>query len=231
MIRIENVSKGFRRGFFNFDFVPVLRDISFDIPEGSAVGLMGASGSGKSTLGRIILGLAAADSGHVFYDGADISGFKKEQRKNMRRRMQILFQNPESVLNPRMTIRQNMLEPVRIHKLYSPGERGALMRRTFQMVGLSEKLMARYPREISGGEAQRVNIARTLTLSPRFILLDEPTSMLDLSVQAQILNLLKNLQRELRFTYLFISHDLEVVRWFSDKVYFLKNGFLSAASR
>ncbi|MDR0819258.1 MAG: dipeptide/oligopeptide/nickel ABC transporter ATP-binding protein [Oscillospiraceae bacterium] len=224
MLKAVNISKSFARRFVKSNSVPVLRGVNIEIPAGQTAGLMGNSGGGKSTLARILLGLLSADSGQVFFDGKDITNISGSERVLLRRKMQIVFQNPESALNPRMTILQNLLEPMAIQRMYSEQPRRDLISEYLERVGISQKLLTRYPREISGGEAQRVMLARILTLKPKFIVLDEPTSMLDMSVQAQILTLLKQLQREMELTYLLISHDLEITHWFSDRVYTLENG-------
>jgi len=226
MLKVENVYKTYNSGIVKRRQLPVLNDISFEIPSGISVGLMGDSGCGKSTLARILIGLLNADSGRVIFDGRDISELSGIEKKKFRRKMQIVFQNPESSLNPRMTILQNMLEPMIIQKLYSTTEQKSIVLEKIKTVGLSDNLLLRYPREISGGEAQRIVLARILTLNPSFIILDEPTSMLDMSVQAQILDLLKRLQAELNLTYLLISHDKRVVEWFTEQTYLLKNGTL-----
>lgn len=226
MLRIENLTKSYIQGIVNRASLPVLNGVSFTIEKGCSVGLMGNSGSGKSTLARILVGLLPADGGHVFFKSRDITYLKNTQRNELRRQIQLVFQNPESSLNPRMTILQNMLEPMSIHKMASLKERKSKLADKLNLVGLSDKLLSRYPREVSGGEAQRIVLARILTLEPEFIILDEPTSMLDMSVQAQILNLLKQLQSDLGLTYLLISHDAEIIHWFSDSAYILKNGEL-----
>lgn len=226
MLIVENIYKTYSSEIVKRRQFPVLKDVTFEIPRGMSAGLMGDSGCGKSTLARILTGLLNADSGRVIFEGRDISLLSALEKKIFRRRMQIVFQNPESSLNPRMTILQNMLEPMIIQKLYSPSERKAIVSEKLKAVGLNSNLLLRYPREISGGEAQRIVLARILTLSPGFIILDEPASMLDMSVQAQILNLLKDLQAQLNLTYLLISHDKSVVEWFSDKIYLLNNGTL-----
>lgn len=226
MLKVENIYKTYNSGIFKRRQLPVLNNISFEIPSGISVGLMGDSGCGKSTLARILIGLLNADSGRVIFNGRDISELSGIEKKKFRRKMQIVFQNPESSLNPRMTILQNMLEPMIIQKLHSTTEQKSIVLEKLKTVGLSDNLLLRYPREISGGEAQRIVLARILTLNPNFIILDEPTSMLDMSVQAQILDLLKRLQAELNLTYLLISHDKRVVDWFTEQTYLLKNGTL-----
>lgn len=226
MLKVENIYKTYNSGIFKRRQLPVLNNISFEIPSGISVGLMGDSGCGKSTLARILIGLLNADSGRVIFNGRDISELSGIEKRKFRRKMQIVFQNPESSLNPRMTILQNMLEPMIIQKLHSTTEQKSIVLEKLKTVGLSDNLLLRYPREISGGEAQRIVLARILTLNPNFIILDEPTSMLDMSVQAQILDLLKRLQAELNLTYLLISHDKRVVDWFTEQTYLLKNGTL-----
>ena len=180
---------------------------------------MGESGCGKSTLGRAILQLQKPSSGTVLYNGEDIGKYDKKQMRQLRTRMQIIFQDPYSCLNPRMTVQELIAEPMLINKLYSSREE--LYKRVAELmdiVGLAERLTASYPHEMDGGRLQRVGIARTLSLNPEFIVCDEPVSALDVSIQAQILNLLMRLQADIGLTYLFITHDLSVVKHISDDI-------------
>lgn len=227
LLDVRQINKTFTSGLIRRRTVNAVRNVSFQIEEGTTFGLMGSSGCGKTTLSRIILRLIPADSGQIYFDGADITKHSGGQLKALRPKMQMVFQHPEASLNPQMNIKNNLLEPFRIHKLCdNKEERENIIREKMTMVGLSESLFSHYPHEISGGEAQRIVLARALTMDVKFFILDEPTSMLDVSVQAQIMNLLKELQERLGLTYLFISHDLEVVRWISTRMGFMTDGML-----
>ena len=186
--------------------------VSFTIASGRTLGLVGESGSGKSTVGRTILRLQEPTAGRVLFDGADVFALRSGPLRALRRRMQVVFQDPYSSLNPRMTVAQTLREPLEIHGL--AGEVPALL----EEVGLDPAFAARYPHELSGGQRQRVGIARALSVEPQFLVCDEPVSALDVSVQAQVLNLLADLQARRRLTYLFIAHDLAVVRHIADEV-------------
>ena len=186
--------------------------VSFTIPPGQTLGLVGESGSGKTTVGRTLLRLQEATSGKVLFDGVDVFALDATKLRALRRRMQIVFQDPYSSLNPRMTVQETLQEPLEIHGL--AGTVTALL----DEVGLDSEFAKRYPHELSGGQRQRVGIARALSVEPRFIVCDEPVSALDVSVQAQVLNLLADLQARRRLTYLFIAHDLAVVRHIADDV-------------
>ena len=202
---------------FTKGYVKAVDGVTIAVPRGKTLGLVGESGSGKTTLGRVILRLEEPTSGKIFFDGRDVLKFKGEELRRFRRRAQIIFQDPYGSLNPRMTVFDLIMEPVRVHKI-RVGDPQEFVARLLEKVGLNETHMFRYPHEFSGGQRQRIAIARVLALNPEFIVLDEPTSALDVSVQAQILNLLKDLQRERGLTYLFISHDLGVVRYMSDYI-------------
>ena len=186
--------------------------VSFAIGGGSTLGLVGESGSGKTTVGRTMLRLQEATSGKVFFEGSDVFALDSGRLRALRRRMQIVFQDPYSSLNPRMTVGETLREPLEIHHL--SGEVASLL----EEVGLDPAFAKRYPHELSGGQRQRVGIARALSVEPRFVVCDEPVSALDVSVQAQVLNLLADLQSRRRLTYLFIAHDLAVVRHIADTV-------------
>ena len=222
MLTVEHLGKTFVSGFGRR--VKAVRDVSFHIKAGTTFGLMGNSGCGKTTLSRMILRLLDSDCGRILFDGQDITHLRGAALKALRCQMQLVFQHPESSLNPQMTLLENLLEPLRIHRLYDKNQRERRIRERLEWVGLSETLLNRYPHEISGGEAQRAVIARALGLDVRFFILDEPTSMLDVSVQAQIMRLFSSLQRRLGLTYLLISHDLEVVRWLSQEIAFMHEG-------
>jgi peptide/nickel transport system ATP-binding protein len=196
-------------------------DVSFTVAEGETLGIVGESGCGKSTLGRTILRLHEPSSGRVFFNGFNILNYDKKQLKILRRDMQIIFQDPFASLNPRMTISETISEALIIQKLYSPRDKEGLQKRSLElmaMVGLAPRLVNTYPHELDGGRRQRIGIARVLALNPKLIVCDEPVSALDVSIQAQILNLMQDLQDELGFTYLFITHDLSVVKHLSDDI-------------
>jgi peptide/nickel transport system ATP-binding protein len=194
-------------------------NVSFEIEEGRTLGVVGESGCGKSTLGRTILRLIPATSGEVIFEGENILDYDQKRIMELRRKMQIIFQDPFSSLDPRKTIFQTISEPLRVHKLYK--ESREISDKTYEMmetVGLAERYANIYPHEIDGGRRQRIGIARALTLNPQFIVCDEPVSALDVSIQAQILNLMMDLQDSLRLTYMFITHDLSVVKHISDDI-------------
>ncbi|MCL2007123.1 MAG: ATP-binding cassette domain-containing protein [Treponema sp.] len=194
-------------------------NVNLSIIRGETLGVVGESGCGKSTLGRVVLRLHEPTSGRVIYDGMDITSFSEEEMRSMRKYMQIIFQDPYASLDPRYTISQTIEEPLKIHNVYATdAERKARVRELMEMVGLSERVMNAYPHEFDGGRRQRVVIARALAIEPRFIVCDEPVSALDVSVQAQILNLMIELQEKLRLTYIFISHDLSVIKHISNNI-------------
>ena len=194
-------------------------DVSFSLERGTTLGVVGESGCGKSTLGRSILRLIEPTSGEVKFEGKDITSLNATEMRHMRKDMQIIFQDPYSSLDPRKTIYQTISEPIRKHKLISDPK--AMERRVLELmetVGLAERLINTYPHELDGGRRQRIGIARVLALNPKFIVCDEPVSALDVSIQAQIINLLKRLQKEMGLTFIFITHDLSVVNHFSDEI-------------
>ncbi len=192
--------------------------VSLDILTGQVVGLVGESGCGKSTLGRVALGLLPPTAGAVRFRGRDLAKLGKEELRALRKDMQIIFQDPFASLNPRMRVRDIVTEPLVIHRLAGPAELNARGARLLEKVGLTADALDRYPHEFSGGQRQRIGIARALASDPAFIVADEPVSALDVSVQAQIINLLGDLQHDLGLAFLFIAHDLNVVRHFSDRV-------------
>src|SRR5262249_18980891 len=192
--------------------------VTLEIRAGETIGLVGESGSGKSTLGRLLLRLIEPTSGQVFFDGRDLAALSRKQLRHLRRDMQLVFQVPYSSLNPRMRVRAIVAEGIEIHKLARGREKEQRIRELLEMVGMGADALDRYPHEFSGGQRQRIGIARALAVNPRFLVLDEPVSALDVSIQAQIINLLQDLQEQLRLTYFFIAHDLRVVKHISQRV-------------
>jgi oligopeptide transport system ATP-binding protein len=192
--------------------------ISFEVRSGETFGLVGESGCGKSTTGRVILQLYPATEGKVTFDGVDLTSLRGEALRAIRPRMQMIFQDPYASLNPRMTVGQIVSEPLELHSEMSRGERKEWVHELLNLVGLNPRFEGRYPHEFSGGQRQRIGVARALALSPQFIVCDEPISALDVSVQAQVVNLLEDLQERLGLTYLFIAHDLSMVRHISTRI-------------
>ena len=206
--------KGKKRG----QTVKAVDDVSFEIMKGETFGVVGESGCGKSTLGRTLIRLQQPTDGHIHLNGTDIAGLKGAQLKEMRKEAQIIFQDPSACLNPRRTIKQILMEPFEIHNLKDKIDVDAKIMELLQLVGLDSYHLSRYPHELSGGQKQRIGIARALALEPQIIICDEAVSALDVSVQAQVLNLLQELKEKLGLTYFFISHNLNVVYQVSDRV-------------
>ena len=217
LVELKNVSLTFNKGKSNE--VKAIDDVSFDIYEGEIFGLVGESGSGKTTVGRSILTLYDIDSGTVTFAGNDISSLKGKDLHDFRKTAQMIFQDPQASLNGRMKIRDIIAEGIDIHKLAkSKEEREAKVKELINLVGLNEDHLSRYPHEFSGGQRQRIGIARALAVNPHFIVADEPISALDVSIQAQVVNLMQKLQHEQGLTYLFIAHDLSMVKYISDRI-------------
>jgi oligopeptide/dipeptide ABC transporter ATP-binding protein len=192
--------------------------VSFDVRRGETLGLVGESGCGKSTTGRTILQLYKPTSGNVTFDGKDLVNLKGEQMRQMRRKMQMIFQDPYASLNPRMTVAQLVGEPLMVHNVATGAEINERVAHLLELVNLNPAFASRYPHEFSGGQRQRIGVARALALQPSFVICDEPISALDVSIQAQVVNLLEELQEQFNLTYLFIAHDLSMVRHISDRV-------------
>jgi len=208
------------------DHVKAVDGVTFQISKGRTLGLVGESGSGKSTTGYCILQLMRPTSGSVRFEGRELTDIDREELRRMRREMQIIFQDPYSSLDPRMTVGNIVAEPLEVHGIGTRKSRRETVRKLLEIVGFNPNYTNRYPHEFSGGQRQRIGIARALALNPKLIVCDEPVSALDVSIQAQILNLLKDLQRDFGLTYLFISHDLAVVRTMSDDIAVMNCGEL-----
>ncbi len=229
LLRVENlvVSYNLGGGIFGggkktFNAVD---DVSFNIKRGEIAGLVGESGSGKTTTGRAIIRLAPVSSGKIFYDGKEITNLSNSEFLPFRKKIQMIFQDPFNSLNPRMTIQKIISEPLDIHfKNLSKRDKIAKVAQLLERVGLNPDFMSRYPHEFSGGQRQRIGIARALAVEPEFLICDEPVSALDVSVQAQIVNLLEELRQELGIAMLFVAHDIAVVEYLSDRIFVMTNG-------
>ena len=224
-LRVEKISKEYTSGIFRLRRHKVLEEVTFTLEQGETLGLVGESGCGKSTLARTILGLTPPSSGRVFFRGQEVFSAGGRLKKEFCGRMQIVFQHPESALNPRMKVWDSLLEPLRLKKT-SPFKEEQINRCStlLRRVGLGEEYLCRYPHELSGGQIQRIVLARVLSLQPKLLIADEPTSQLDVSVQAQVLRILKDIQVENNISLLFISHDLDVVGWISDRIAVMLRG-------
>ena len=222
LIRVENLKKHFpiTRGILfqrEVGSVKAVDGVSFEIKEGETLGLVGESGCGKSTTGRTILQLHRPTSGKVFYDDTDLTQLSSDEMRLARRNFQMIFQDPYASLNPRMTVESIIAEPLEVHNIGKKKERHERVKELMNIVGLNPSLNNRYPHEFSGGQRQRIGVARALALNPKFIVADEPISALDVSIQAQVVNLMEELQEKLGLTYLFIAHDLSMVRHIADR--------------
>ena len=228
ILKIKNLEKRFKinSSFFKKSaYFKAINNVSFEVYQGEKLGVVGESGCGKTTLGHLITGLISADSGSIAYKNLDITKISRKKLKSLKKDIQIIFQDPYSSLNPRLTIGEAIGEPMKVHKLATKSKQ--IKQEVFKLleaVGLSKNQYNRYPHEFSGGQRQRIGIARCLALKPKIIICDESVSALDISVQAQVLNLLEDLKDQFNLTYIFISHDLSVVRQFSDRILVMKNG-------
>jgi ABC-type glutathione transport system ATPase component len=224
-LEVRNITKAFESGVMAKKSKSVLTDISFEVHRGQTIGIIGESGTGKTTLGKIMVGIEKVSSGEIFFHGQSLAEMTKHAFSGFRRKVQMLFQDPESSLNPKKTIQKALDEIMDlIHKPKS--ERKSALAIILQTVGLSPEILGRYPSQVSGGQNQRIALARILLLEPEIIILDEPTSSLDISVQAQILHLLKDLQEQKNLTYIFISHDKDVIKFMCHDIGILTQGNL-----
>lgn len=216
LIQVKNLKKYFKVG--RNSMLKAVDDVSFNIYKGETLGLVGESGCGKTTCGKTVMGLYEATGGEVIYDGVDIHSFNHREKKEFTKKAQIIFQDPYSSLNPRMTVGAIIGEGIDIHDLYKGKEREEKIFELLETVGLNKEHASRFPHEFSGGQRQRIGIARALAIEPEFIVCDEPISALDVSIQAQVVNLLIELQKTRGLTYLFIAHDLSMIKHISDRV-------------
>ncbi len=221
VIRVEHLKKSFRvKGSFleKKQYVRAVNDVSFSIEKGETLGIVGESGCGKSTLGRTILKIYQPEEGHIYFEGTDLTDLSEKQMHPYRKKMQMIFQDPYASLNPRFTVGEMIAEPMEIYRMYGRKERMERVRELMEVVGLKPDHIQRYPHEFSGGQRQRIGIARTLALNPEFIVCDEPFSALDVSIQAQIINLLEKIQDEQKISYIVVAHNLNAVRHISHNI-------------
>ena len=215
LLEVKNLKKYFKTGR---GMLHAVDDVSFSLDEGKTLGVVGESGCGKSTLGRTIIHLLDSTDGQIFFEGKDITNPKRKELSELRRKMQIIFQDPFSSLNPRMSVSETIMEPLKLHALMSKEDMVTRTKELMDIVGLAPRFWGTFPHELDGGRRQRIGIARALALNPKFIVCDEPVSALDVSIQAQILNLMLDLQENLGLTYMFVTHDLSVVKYISDEI-------------
>lgn len=224
MLEVVGLQKSYYSGVFRRKSVVAVENVSFELKKGESLGLIGESGSGKTTVGKLVARLEEPTGGQVYVNGMDIMKLKRAELKGFRRKVQMIFQEPDSALDPRWKIAKSMAEPFKLHRLKPEKEIGERVKELIHVVGLQPEHLNRFPFELSGGQLQRIFLARVLALEPELIVADEPTSSLDVSVQAQILELLKKLQKELSLTLLFITHDLNVARLMCDRVAVMYRG-------
>lgn len=225
LLEIKNVTKRYSSGIIRNRYVDAVNDVSFSIEEGEIFGLIGESGCGKSTLTKMILGLLKPNSGQIIYNGeTDLTKVNAHRWKMLRKEIQCVFQHPQMTFNPQINLYFSCAEPLRLYHLVPRAKEEQVIREMMEKIGISYDQMKKYPHEISGGQAQRISIARTLALKPKLLLCDEPTSMLDVSVQAQVLKILKDANEKYDLAMLFISHDLEVVEKMCSRVAVMQNG-------
>lgn len=224
MLSVRSLYKSFRTGLFSDSRRNILEDVTFDIQEGEILGMTGASGSGKSTLIRCIMRLIPADSGQILLDGTDLLSLSSGEMQEKRKEMQMVFQNPVSALNPRKRIFESMQEPFLIHNLFEDSKKEITV--MFEKLRLRRELLDRFPHQVSGGELQRICLGRILLLRPKLLLLDEPTSMLDVSVQAQIVAILREIRQDYPITLFFVSHDLALLKAVCDRIGVMRHGRL-----
>ncbi|AQR94053.1 ABC transporter ATP-binding protein [Clostridium saccharoperbutylacetonicum] len=220
LIKVKDLKKYFpvKNGIIKNTVIKAVDGVSFDIKRGETFGLVGESGCGKSTLGRTITRLYDVTDGDIFFDGTNIAKLNKKQMREYYKKMQIIFQDPYSSLNPYMNVKELIDEPIALHTSLGKAERAEKIEKLLEMVGLKKNDMEKFPHEFSGGQCQRIGIARAVSTNPDFVLCDEPISALDVSIQAQVVNMLEDLQKEMGLTYLFVAHDLSMVRHISDRI-------------
>ena len=228
LLRVDDLRRSYRSGggwLGRPELVThAVAGVSFDLAPGETIGLVGESGSGKSTVGRLVMQLEKPDSGRVFFEGTELTGLAPRRMKPFRSRLQVVFQDPYAALNPRMRVGEFVAEPLVVHGAGGASEREARVAELFRTVGLNPDFMSRYPHEFSGGQRQRIGIARAIALSPRFLVADEPITALDVSIQAQIINLFQDLQKQMGLALLFIAHDLSMVRYLCRRVAVMLRG-------